>query len=198
MENIFIPLFLFALIMTVTPGPNNMLLTVSGARFGYRKTIPFILGVVAGLVSQLCLSALGLGALFERFPELQNILKAAGSLYILYLAYKISFSRKTVKENAEMGKPLNFFQGALFQYINPKACLMTITAMSVYSVQGKYYPRSVFLIIAVFALLTPATISLWAGFGMFLGRLAGNRHAGKINLLLGALTAGSVVFIFFP
>ncbi len=89
-------------------------------------------------------------------------------------------------------------QGAVFQYMNPKALIMTITAMSVYSVQGELYLISILLIISVFTFLTPLTISLWAAFGMMIGRLTTDHHAGKINMLLGAMTAGSAVFILIP
>lgn len=194
MEN-FTALFLFTLIMTITPGPNNMLLTLSGSQFGYKKTLPFIGGIVLGILSQLFLSALGLGLIFERFPYFQKILKVVGTAYILYLAYKIAFTKKRKSTHKVAEKPLGYFQGAAFQYMNPKAYIMTVTAISVYSTPGEKYIYSVGVIIMTFTLVTPFSISLWAGFGSLLGRVSGGDQSIKINLFLGLITAGSALLM---
>ena len=197
MKSIVIPVLLFVLTMTVTPGPNNMLLTASGARFGYRRTLPFIAGIVLGIISQLILSALGLGYLFQHYPLAQKVLKIAGSAYILYLAVKIALpSGKSKKKGENVEEPMHLIQGALFQYLNPKAYIMTITAMSVYPLQGDMYFRSSMFILLSFLLICPLSISLWAGFGSLLKKvMKEGRYAGRLNLFLGGITALSVVFI---
>jgi threonine/homoserine/homoserine lactone efflux protein len=121
MEKIILPVILFVLTMTITPGPNNMLLTASGAQFGFKRSLPFIIGIVLGILSQLLLSALGLGILFNRFPIIQNILKISGSLYILFLAIKIAFPRSDKSDETQKNRPMSLLQGAAFQYLNPKA-----------------------------------------------------------------------------
>ena len=197
MKSIVIPVLLFVLTMTVTPGPNNMLLTASGARFGYRRTLPFIAGIVLGIISQLILSALGLGYLFQHYPLAQKVLKIAGSAYILYLAVKIAMpSGKSKKKGENVEEPMHLIQGALFQYLNPKAYIMTITAMSVYPLQGAMYFRSSMFILLSFLIICPLSISLWAGFGSLLKKfMKEGRYAGRLNLFLGGITALSVVFI---
>lgn len=197
MKNIIIPVLLFTLTMTITPGPNNMLLTASGARFGFRKTLPFIGGIVLGIISQLLLSALGLGYLFEHYPLAQKILKITGSLYILFLAYHIANPSDSHRKGSQsIQKPIQLVQGALFQYLNPKAYIMTITAMSVYPLQGELYLRSSLFILLSFVVICPLSISLWAAFGTLLKVfMKEGKHAGKVNIFLGVITAFSVVFI---
>ncbi len=196
METILIPVLLFAITMSITPGPNNMLLTASGASYGYRRTIPFICGIVAGLVSLLALSALGLGALFESVPVLRTILKVAGSAYLVYLAFRIAFSSPGKTGTVSRERPMSFLEGAAFQYLNPKAYIMTVTAMSVYTLSGPAYVPSAIVIIAVFVAITPISISLWAGFGTLLGAMMTSPGSSRaVRLTLGALTLGSVAFI---
>ncbi|ADK79993.1 LysE family translocator [Sediminispirochaeta smaragdinae] len=196
MQSIFIPVILFTLSMTITPGPNNMLLTVSGAQFGYRKNLPLIIGIVLGLQSQLVLSAMGLGLLFQEFPVIQNILKIIGTLYLLYLAFHIAFQNRKSRGKEHTQKPLTVFQGMALQYLNPKIYVTTITAMSVYTLEGNQYLASVLLITGCFLVITPLSVSVWAAFGSFLNRWMGDEKGAKgIRYALGGLTAASVVFI---
>jgi len=195
MDMNYFPFLLFALIMTVTPGPNNLMLALSGSRFGFRRTLPLLLGIVAGILSQICLSALGLGLIFERYPAAQKILKIAGSAYILFLAVKTAFpGGGHGPEEGEERTP-RFLEGALFQYLNPKAYIMTLTAVSVYALPGERFLPSSLVILATFALVAPLSISLWAGFGAVLGQYGKGRHSRLINLLLGAGTASTALFI---
>ena len=197
MTSTILPVFLYSLIMTATPGPNNMMLTASGARFGYRRTLPLLIGIVLGICSQLILSALGLGLLFERAPLLQTLLKIVGSAYLFYLAWTVALGGRAAEPDSGANRPPGLLHGFLFQYMNPKAYLMTITAMSVYTLPGENYIKSVLLIISVFIIVAPTAISLWAGFGTILGRLmTGSRHSRPINYGLGILTVASVVFIW--
>ncbi len=196
MESIILPVSLFVLTMAITPGPNNMLLTASGARFGYLATLPHIAGIILGMLSQLLLSALGMGLLFARFPAAQGALKVAGTLYILYLAWKIAFTARAGKEGAASDRPFSVLQGAAFQYLNPKAYVITLTAMTVYPLPGADYLPSVAFIAAAFAVIAFGSISLWALFGSLLnGWMKNPRAQRRIRAGLGLLTAGSAAFI---
>jgi threonine/homoserine/homoserine lactone efflux protein len=197
MTDIILPVFLYTLTMTGTPGPNNMMLTASGARFGYRRTIPLILGIVLGVLVLLGLSALGLGALFTRFPVLKDVLKVLGSVYLIYLSWMIGFSGKSSSAGRTSEKPLSVLHGFGFQFLNPKAYLMTLTVMSVYPLKGEYFAGSVLVIIAIFALIAPLAVSLWAGFGTLLGRFMDLSLRGRIiRISLSLLTLVSVIFIW--
>jgi len=196
MKGIMLPVILFTLSMTATPGPNNMLLTVTGARFGFKKTLPMIAGIVLGIVSQLLLSAWGLGVLFQNLPLIQDILKIAGSLYIFYLAIKTAFPGQKKKQSHQKDSPMGLLQSAGFQYLNPKAYIMTITAMSVYPLEGELYLLSTLFILISFLIICPISISLWAGFGSLLNGWINDGTKGKwINYGLGMVTASSVIFI---
>ena len=196
MKAILMPALLFIFTMSITPGPNNMVLTASGARFGYARTLPLLLGILAGMQSLLILSALGLGVLFEKFPLFHQGLKFAGTAYILYLAVKIAFFSHAPGEGEDVEKPLSLFQGVLLQYINPKAYIMAVTVVSVYPQKGDLYWPSLLLIALIFAVIPFFSISLWTGFGSLLSRWMSDKRTGKrMGYLLGGLTAASAVFI---
>ncbi|MBN2627195.1 MAG: LysE family translocator [Spirochaetales bacterium] len=196
MKAILLPAILFIFTMSITPGPNNMVLTASGARFGYARTLPLLLGILAGMQSLLLLSALGLGVLFDEFPLFHDGLKFAGTAYILYLAARIAFFSHSSGEEKKVEKPLSLLQGILLQYINPKAYIMAVTVVSVYPRKGEMYRSSLFLIALAFAVIPFFSISLWTGFGSLLSRWMVNERTGKpVGYVLGGLTAASAVFI---
>ena len=124
--NLFIALVSFYFVMYVTPGPNNAMVLASGLKFGFFKTIPHMSGITIGHILQLILVCLGLGKIFQIFPDLQNILKIICSIYLLYLGYKIIGSFSKIKEDES--RPLKFHEAALFQIVNPKA--WTISSMA--------------------------------------------------------------------
>ncbi len=143
------PIIFFAISMCITPGPNNIMLTASGANFGFKRTLPHILGIEFGMLFLFSLSALGLGVLFKQFPICQIILKVLGSCYLLYLAWRIAFSKR--KETpAGKTKPLNIFQAAAFQLLNPKAFIITLTAMSTFTKSGAEYSSSYIILQIVY------------------------------------------------
>lgn len=192
MENLIVPLSLFALSMCITPGPNNIMLTASGANFGFRRTIPHILGVEIGLLLMFVLSGLGLGLLFENYPFLQQIVKYCSISYLFYLSVRIAFAKRG-NDKKESTRPLRIYQAALFQLINPKVLLMAITAMSTFSLSGGDYYKSVGTIIIVFGLVCMPAVSVWAGFGTIIGRvLKGEKTLRVFNVSMGLLTASSV------
>ena len=193
----FISVAIFALVMTGTPGPNNVMLTASGANFGYRRSIPHFLGVGIGLMSMVLLLASGLGIVFDTYPVLQEAMKWLGSAYLLYLAWKIATAEPAAERGENSSKPMSCLQAALFQYLNPKAWMMMITAIGSFSMQGGDYWWSVLCIAAIFLITQLHTSSIWVGFGTLIGRwLSGAAAWRRFNTCMGALTALCVVFIW--
>ena len=160
---IFAALVLFAFVTSVTPGPNNLMLLASGVNFGFRRTVPHMFGIGSGFFVLLLAVGFGLGALLERVPLLYAALKIGGALYLLYLAWKIAFSR-SMGEAETGGRPLTFLQAAAFQWVNPKAWVMALGAMAAYT-DAENYAASVLIIGVVFALVNVPSVSVWAGFG---------------------------------
>ena len=123
--NLFLALVSFYFVMYVTPGPNNAMVLASGIKFGFLKTIPHMSGITIGHVLQTIIVCLGLGKIFQMFPEIQDILKIICALYLLYLGYKIVGSFSKIKDDGS--RPLKFYEASLFQLVNPKA--WTISTM---------------------------------------------------------------------
>jgi Putative threonine efflux protein len=158
-------LVVFAFTTSITPGPNNMMLFTSGVNFGFRRTIPHMLGIGAGFLSLLIGVGFGLGALLSTVPVLYTALKIAGGLYLLYIAWKIGTSR-SLSDGGAAARPMSFLGAAAFQWVNPKAWVMAVTAMATYAdpSPGRYV-FSVLLIGLVFAAVNLPSVSTWAGFG---------------------------------
>jgi len=196
MEITLIPLFFYSISASITPGPNNIMLTASGANFGFLKTIPHMFGILCGIVGLFALIAGGLNLIFEQIPVLQSILKIAGAGYLLFLAWKIATAGKLNGEIETDSKPFTFIQAALFQFLNPKALIMGVTAMSAFTSSGDDYLYSAMIVILVFAVVCLPSISVWVGFGVGIGRLLSNALRRRIfNWSMGLLTAATVVLI---
>ena len=162
-------LTLFALASSITPGPNNLMLLSSGTRFGFRRTIPHMLGVTLGFGLMIGLIGLGLARLFTIFPVLQLGLKVISVAYLLILAWKIATSAPPTAEQAGRGKPLTFLQAAAFQWVNPKGWTLGITAMSAYL--PPVGPLLGPLLGAMVAMaVTAPSVALWTAIGMHLRR----------------------------
>jgi threonine/homoserine/homoserine lactone efflux protein len=192
------PMMLFAFSMSATPGPNNMMLTASGALYGFRRTVPHMLGISIGVMVLMSAVALGLNAVFQQWPLLQQGLKLVGSLYLLWLAWKIASAPppNSVRLDGDEARPMTFLQAAAFQFANPKAWVMAISAIASFTLGGDAFIASVVVVIGVMGLVNLPSIALWAGFGVALGRLLKTAgHWRLFNLLMGALTAGCVVLI---
>ena len=156
-------LFLFAFTTSITPGPNNMMLFASGVNFGFRRTIPHMFGIGAGFFSLLIAVGLGLGALMQSVPLLYTVLKFAGGAYLLWIAWKIGTSR-SLSEGEAAARPMTFVGAAAFQWVNPKAWVMAVTAMATYT-DPAYYLPTVLMVGLVFAAVNVPSVSTWAGFG---------------------------------
>ena len=187
----------FAFVTSVTPGPNNIMLTASGANFGFVRTLPHIAGIVAGVALLNFCIGLGLGALFLQFPIMQDALKIAGSLYLIWLAVKLLGFSYDEKSSDQKARPFSFIQALIFQYVNPKAWVMVISANASFSLTGDAYWMSVGFIILVFAIIGPPSIMIWAGFGQLIRQYLKNpRFLKTFNTVMAGLTVGCVVFIW--
>ena len=135
MSDALIALVLFSFVSSVTPGPNNMMLLASGLNFGFRRTIPHMLGIGIGFTIMVLLIGLGLGQVFVRFPVLYTALKLAGAVYLIWLALKIARSGPISRDEPNSAaEPFTFLQAAAFQWVNPKAWMMAVTAVATYMV----------------------------------------------------------------
>ncbi len=194
--NHLLPLALFALTMAGSPGPNNLMLTASGANFGFRRSIPHILGIILGMASMLLGLAAGLNVLFEEFPIIHQGLKVVGALFLFYLAWRIATAQGRLNQESADGRPLTLLEAMLFQFVNPKAWLINISALATFSTAGPEYWHSALWIVLVFTLVMLNTLPFWTSFGVFVGRLLSTPRALKrFNLGMGILTAASVVLI---
>ncbi|MCS3742490.1 LysE family translocator [Rhizobium sp. BK661] len=159
----FLALVLFAFATSITPGPNNMMLFASGVNFGFRRTVPHMLGIGAGFFSLLIGVGFGLGALLHTVPALYMTLKFAGGAYLAWIAWKIATSR-SIGEGKSGARPMSFLSAAAFQWVNPKAWVMAVTAMATYTIPDIYL-ASVLIVGGAFAVVNVPSLSTWAGFG---------------------------------
>jgi threonine/homoserine/homoserine lactone efflux protein len=161
-------LIVFGFVSSITPGPNNTMLMASGANFGFRRTVPHLLGVVFGFAFLILCMGFGLGGLFHAYPILHPVLRVLGSAYLLFLAYKLA-TAKGIGGGQAGGGPQTFLQAAAFQWINPKAWAMGVGAVSAY-VPRENPVAGVLVMVAVFAAVNAPCVTAWAGFGVALRR----------------------------
>jgi threonine/homoserine/homoserine lactone efflux protein len=188
---IFAALFVFAAVTSVTPGPNNLMLLTSGVNFGFGRTVPHMAGVSIGFVVLLLAVGAGMGSLLTTLPWLYTVLKIAGGLYLLYLAWKIAASRSI--EDGEVGaRPMTFLAAAAFQWVNPKGWVMAITAMGAYTNPASYWLTMV-IVAAVFGVLTAPSCAIWAGMGVGLRRwLSDPTRLRVFNIVMAVLLVASL------
>ena len=187
-------LIVYYFIMFATPGPNNAMLTASGMKFGYIRTLPHLIGIPLGHFFQITLVSYGLGNIFIRFPSLQYYMKILCFFYLLYLSWKMLGSFNVLEK--ETGRPLKFYEASLFQFINPKAWTVAIAAVA-----GFFPQEENFLTATMFLALTAPfvcfpSISLWAIFGNSLRIFVNNLKTKKIiEYILALLLILTGIFI---
>lgn len=186
----------FAFVTSVTPGPNNMMLLASGVNFGLRRSLPHMFGISLGFMLLVASVGLGLGQLFEQVPLLYNVLRYLGAAYLLYLAWKIANSGAPDSQSNTAGKPFSFLQAAAFQWVNPKAWIMAIGAITTYTPQENFVVN-VLLIAALFALVNCPSVGLWTVAGSLLRNWLCNARALRIfNISMAVLLVASLYPIF--
>jgi threonine/homoserine/homoserine lactone efflux protein len=194
----FLSLVSFAFVMLITPGPNNIFLLSSGLNFGYKKTIPTILGVMFGFSIMIVFVGLGLGVVIQTYPYILDIIKFVGILYLFYLAYKIAISTTDIKDTTHSNKPFTFVQIVVFQWINPKAWIMSITTLSIYINDINNSTKEVITIAIVYLVVSLISTNIWALGGVFLQNILKNKkHLKLFNILMAILIVSSVFPILY-
>lgn len=194
MHELLGPLVLFAAVMSLTPGPNVILVTASAATFGFRRAIPQMLGITLGFGILLMAVGLGLAGLVRAEPQLHTVLKYAGAAYLLFLAWCIA--RADAGDGAATrAKPIGFFEAALFQWINPKGWVIAVGALAAYTTVGGDPLWETSVIAAVNAATCFVSVAIWAAFGVAIGRLLRDRRA---RLAFNWSMAGLLVLSLVP
>ena len=177
--NLIFALVSFYFVMYVTPGPNNAMVLTSGLKFGFFRSIPHMTGITIGHVTQLILVCLGLGKIFQIYPEIQSILKILCAIYLIYLGYKIVGSFSKLKDDDT--RPLKFYEAALFQIVNPKAWTISSMAASSFLPKDGNLFFSIIFIASIALIICPISISPWAAFGSGIKNLVKNN---KIKVII--------------
>ncbi|MDG1470478.1 MAG: LysE family translocator [Ascidiaceihabitans sp.] len=186
----------FCFASSITPGPNNLMLMASGANFGFVRSIPHMLGIGIGFVLMVILVGIGLAQIFDSYPIAHTILKVASVLYMLYLAYKIATAAPATKGD-QTGTPMTFLQTASFQWVNPKAWTMAITAVTVYTADTSL--ASILIVGAVFGAINLPCVSCWTVLGQQMARILTNpTRLRAFNVSMALLLIASLYSVFLP
>ncbi len=187
---------LFGIVAAFTPGPNNFVAFYSGFNFGIKKTLPHIFGVTFGFPFLLLCVALGLINIFKLYPIIQEILKYLGTLFLIYLAYKISFSGSTNEENKN-SNPVKFIETFVFQFLNPKAVIASIIVVSTYISPGESFVSYTTQIIIMALIVSVTSITLWTFLGKFFRKFATNqKFINYFNYAMSLLLLTSIVTFY--
>jgi threonine/homoserine/homoserine lactone efflux protein len=189
----FVSLILFAIATCITPGPNNTMILASGVNYGVRASLPHLFGINIGFPLMVLAVGAGIGGLFVAYPILNDVLKIVGSAYLLYLAWRIATAGAPTGDG-EGGRPLSFTHAALFQLVNPKAWMMAISAVSVYSVASESYLAQIAMISAIFLVFGTPCTGVWLGFGSAMRRWLSNRTLLRaFNIAMAGLLVASLI-----
>ena len=191
----FFPLVLFGIATAFTPGPNNIMSSYSGFNFGFKKTVPLMLGVIFGWTTMLTLMASGLIIIFQKYILLQSIIKILGTIFLIYLAYKIAFSTTNVSE--QIKKPVNFFDTFLFQFINPKGVIVAMITVSTFIDVQNNYLRDALIVLTVYFFMAVFSVSSWCLLGKYLRNFATNENfIKKFNYTMSFLLILCVIMFY--
>ena len=185
----------YYVVMFITPGPNNTMLTISGIKFGFKRTIPHIFGVTFGFTSVVFALTIGLVNVFKLFPIIQTILKYLGSLFLIYLAYKISFSKASSEKKNE--NPISFLDTFIFQFLNPKGVLIGIIIVSTYVEYGENYLNYATQVVLFAFVVSLSSITFWTFVGKYLRKFATNEKFIKyFNYVMSVLLLLSIITFY--
>jgi threonine/homoserine/homoserine lactone efflux protein len=187
----------FAIVMFFTPGPNNIMLLSSGLTYGFRPTVPHILGITFGFAFMVGAVGVGLGTVFLAYPILQTILKWGGIVYLVYLAVAIAMSDPVKPEEGGRRKgPMTFIGAAMFQWINAKGWVMVISTITAYAAIAPF-PWNIAIQVAISLILGAVSCSAWAMFGSALRPLLSSRTAVRtFNIIMAILLLASLIPVF--
>ncbi|RJE77567.1 lysine transporter LysE [Pseudoalteromonas sp. MSK9-3] len=184
---------LFAISSSITPGPNNIMVMTSGVNFGWRKSIPLLVGICFGFAVMLIIVGFGFGELFEVFPALQLWIKCLGTVYLIYLSLLIACSHSELQSDVQQ-RPLTFLHGALFQWVNAKAWVVAMGAIVAFTNSGADYVYENMLVAAVFLAVGLPCVGVWLVFGVVLKKyLSSSVRQRYFNYTMAGLLLLSVV-----
>jgi threonine/homoserine/homoserine lactone efflux protein len=196
MASLDLSLLLFVVVATITPGGATTLATASGARFGFRRSIPLMLGIAIGLALLAAVAALGLGSMLLAMPALQIVVKMLGSAYLLWLAWRVARSGPPTA-NSGPAQPVTLANGMLLLWLNPKSWAMTVGAAASFAMLASSPRQLAVLLGAAFGVAASGSLALWCALGALLARvLRTPAHWRMLNLAMGALLAASVLSIW--
>ena len=188
---IIMALTLFAFASSISPGPNNLMLMSSGANFGFRKTLPHMLGVGLGFTLMVALVGMGIMQVFDLYPSSYLILKWCSVVYLIYLSYKVATASAPDKKQLNTSKPFSFIQAVLFQWVNPKAWTMALTSIGIYAPQRD--TSSVIIVALVFGAVNLPSISVWVVLGQKLQKILSSVKRLRIfNAVMATLLLASL------
>lgn len=193
-----LPFFYLQLIASITPGPNNVMLTVSGMNFGYRRSVPHILGIMSGFLTLILLCSFGVGVVYHSFPQIEIVLRVLGSAYLVFLAYKISSAgRLGVRDAArDATKPMTFMQAFAFQFVNPKGIVFSITMIGILPAEISVIERSFVITLSTF-ITSAISTNTWAIFGKMIAVLFQDAKTRQIiNVILALLLLATIPMMF--
>jgi threonine/homoserine/homoserine lactone efflux protein len=194
--DLFLALALFAFVSSITPGPNNLMLMASGANFGFRRTIPHMLGVALGFVFMVLMVGVGLVQVFDTFPISYTVLKVVSVVYLLWLAWKIA-NAGPAEASSDTGTPMTFVQAAAFQWVNPKAWAMALTAISAYTPEQTM--TAILLVGLVFGAINLPSVGSWTVLGQQMARFLTNpQRLTLFNWTMAVLLVLSLYPVIWP
>ena len=183
---------LFATVSAFTPGPNNIMLAASGANFGFRASLPHILGVSAGFISLVIAAGFGLAGLFAAFPNLYDIMKIISFMFLIYLAWRIGSAGQAQSQHPS--EPLQFWQAAMFQLVNPKGVSVIISSVTAYTSSATTVASEVFVLFVVFSFVTIGSTLSWTLFGLVIGQVLNTRKRLRLfNIIMASLLLVSLM-----
>ena len=195
-HDLLLALVAFAFVSSITPGPNNLMLMASGANFGFRRTVPHMLGIGIGFTVMVILVGAGLIGIFDAVPVTHQVLKVVSILYLLWLAWKIAHAAPPADRSETAGRPMTFLQAAAFQWVNPKAWTMALTAIAVYAPDRSLW--AILLVGLTFGLGNLPSVSTWTVLGQQLRRfLTSPARLRVFNWTMAALLVASLLPVVY-
>ena len=190
--DVLLALVAFAFVTSITPGPNNLMLLASGVNFGFRRTVPHMLGIGAGFTAMVALVGLGLAPVFEAQPAMHAVLRGLGAAYMLWLPWRLAHAGPVGDGGPAQGRPMRFLGAAAFQWVNPKAWVMALTATATYAgADGE--GAGVLPVALVFGAVNLPSVAVWAAFGAALRQaLSHPATLRRFNVAMAPLLAASL------
>jgi len=191
--DLIVPVTVFGVTAIFSPGPNNVMLTASGVNFGFRRTVPHMMGINFGFALMTLAVGLGLGGVFETYPQVHMVLKYVSIAYLVYLAWKIAHAGEAAGARAR-AKPLTFVQAAAFQWVNPKAWAIAVGAIATFTTVGGDLLAEVVLMAVIFLAVSFPSTGAWAFFGTVIARYLHNpKRLRAFNWTMAGLLLLSLV-----